>query len=821
MRNSYLILSILASLFSVNIHSTSPFSIRKINNKDGLSNNFIMDITQDSRGYIWIATEMGLNKFDGNKFTVYKTNNSGISSNELNCIMADPVKDILWIATQRDGLCAFDYATESFTSFTAVADDVDASVNTNDITDLKPSVDGGIWITTYHRGINHYNPNTGKFTHYYAHKIKELGGKQNWTAVDDSNGNLYVGHAGTGGMSIVSLKDFTCKNYRNNPEDPASLPGNEVRSIYKDKTGNVWVGTNNGLALFDPQTEKFIIFKHVFGDNTSLLANNVFHISQTNDGKLWIGMGAGGISILDLSANLFLSPEKVHFQNITTSEDEYGVSNANVRCIYQDSFHNIWIGCYGGGVNFIGHEHPPFRIWRYSDIASAPDQLSGKQSKALLFNDREELLVGNNGSIDIYKDNTFSPLFSTISRKMGQRQIQALYEDPQKNLWIASNRNDILIRNNVTGNLKAVFPEPGQVSDVHCFYEDKDKKVWIGTQNGLYSSPDGLHFAEESVINDRLPDRMVRSIVRDEEGKLWIGTFGRGLCVFDTENKLKWNFVTDNGFCSNAISHLYLDSKSRMWVATRGGLVKFSTVSRAEYEMFNEDTGPENSHIRAVIEDGRGDIWISTDSGISRFRETDEKFDNFNHYDGLDLCDFMDGSVARGPDGTLYFGAQDGLCSFNPRDIPQNKFPAPIAITQICTYSKQSQSKETETVFPVYSGKVELPYTSNTFRVSYHILDFSQSRQVEYAYIMEGLENAWYTMQREDHVTFRNLAPGKYTFRVKARIRNQEWSDGTDSITIIIHPPLWLTWWAKTLYIYWFYLQSFIGGYVPTNESYC
>ena len=201
--------------------------------------------------------------------------------------------------------------------------------------------DSGLWITHYHFGVDYYDRKTKLFTPYSSKNVKGLEGN-NWVSKEDGNGNLYIGHH-LRGLSIVSLKDRTAKNYQHDPNNPYSIPDNEVRALCIDKNKNVWVGTNNGLALFNPQSEKFITFKHIEGNENSLLSDQILDIKQMKDGTLWICTNMGGVSILNLRENTFISPEKITFSNITVTNDNHGLSGPNARSIIQDSFGNIWI----------------------------------------------------------------------------------------------------------------------------------------------------------------------------------------------------------------------------------------------------------------------------------------------------------------------------------------------------------------------------------------------------------------------------------------------------------------------------------------------
>ena len=217
--------------------------------EQGLSNNYVVDITQDNQGCVWIATESGLNKFDGRYFTVYNRNNSQISGNEHNALLSVPQDNTIWIGTQRDGISIFDVGSQTFETL-----DVYGGLITNDVTDLKMAADGGVWITHYHLGIDHYDRKTKKIECYSTSNVKGFTGR-NWTSCDDGKGHLYVGHVNDG-LSIIDLKTRTCENFRHSPDDPKSIPSNTVHAILMDSAERMWVGTENGLSLFNPVTNQ-------------------------------------------------------------------------------------------------------------------------------------------------------------------------------------------------------------------------------------------------------------------------------------------------------------------------------------------------------------------------------------------------------------------------------------------------------------------------------------------------------------------------------------------------------------------------------------
>ncbi len=338
--------------------------------------------------------------------------------------------------------------------------------------------------------------------------------------------------------------------------------------------------------------------------------------------------------------------------------------------------------------------------------------------------------------------------------------------------------------------------------DIISFFKDTDERIWAGTEYGIYSYADG-RLRKEEELNRQLQDRSVYGIVRDRQGKLWVGAYGGGVTIFDRNNKLLTKLNTNNHFCSNAINSLYMDAKGGVWIATRNGVGYIKDTSHPEeFELYGYKHGLEDTFVRAIYEDASGNIWLSTNDGISYWNKQKQKFDCYDYRDGIPMGNFIEGSACRTEDGTLYFGSLNGVCYFNPESLIAERQVAPVQIIECKGLDNQIESRSGETVLPASNGNIELPYDRNSFRILFTVPDYSQSGLVEYAYLIEGLENTWTNTLGESQVTFRNISPGEYTFKVKARLRNQEWDDSHIAIIKIhIYPPLWLTWYAKVFYI--------------------
>lgn len=792
-----ILLLALTALLTTGLYS-QPYAITPLGIEQGLSNNFVVSITQDKDGFLWFATEEGLNKFDGTRFINYYKHTSSISGNELNNIYADTSEPVIWVATQRAGLNAYNYEQNTLEVFTHDNKDTN-SLSTNDVTSIIPAADNNLWISTYHRGIEYFNKKTKKFTHYNTSTLTGLPSDNVWTMMDDGEGNLYIGHVAQG-MSILSLKDKKIKNYRYHPEEPGSIIGNEVRCIYKDSNNNIWVGTDKGLVLFNIETEKFIK-----PDNSpdSPLSHYIYDIRQMDDNKLWVASELNGISIIDLKQHFFMSSRQISMQHYTVGYNKYSLSNPTVRCIFLDSFRNIWLGTYGGGINFIGHTQPMFNAFSYSPIPDDMNSMNNRVALSLCLDAKERLWIGTDGGgINIFEKGKRIAVYNKEKNNLSHNTVQATFKDSEDNIWVGTFFGGVNFYNNKTGTFRQVKLNDTSDQDVRCFFEDTNHDIWIGTNKGVFvldlKNQNEIHHYNKN--NNNLPENLIRSIGQDDKGRMWIGTFGQGLAIYSPEMKLLSEFQEYNGFCSNTINHIFRDTHNRMWIATGEGLVCFSDQDSLKYQVFQRNDGLLNTYIRTVTEDENGNIWFSTNAGISCYLTALNQFRNYNYFDKTPMGSFIS-AVARDKKGTIYFGSINGVRYFDPVSVLSKREAPPVIITEMKIYEAQATRKDDKSIsyFNDGSKSISLNHKQNTFSISFSIQDYSLANQVDYAYKLKGIDDTWHTVE-ENSVTFRNIPPGNYEFQVSTRIRNQEWSENISSLSIHIAPSLWFSWWAKTLY---------------------
>lgn len=549
----------IVSLSSLEKISAQPYTIKRLGMEDGLSSNYTQKIIQDQKGYIWVATSSGLNRFDGQKFILYGQDNHKTEQNWINGLLADPTNDNVWVGTDQ-GLFYFDYPTGSMMPHATPLSHLDKN-----ITGLTAATDSGIWITHHTAGVIHWSAQDT--TCYTPQTVLGLKGPFQ-TAVDDGNGNLYIGHSEKG-LSIVSIKNNFCKNYRHIPGNQNSLPDNSVNVIYKDKSHNIWLGTNNGLVLFNPQKESFTTFRQMEDNEHSLLGNQVADIKQMNDGTLWISTYLGGVSIFNLLENTFTPPAQAIFTRITASNDGHGLSSPNAQSIIQDSFGNIWIGNYRGGIDFISHTQPLFNTITYKTEKYGHN--CNKQVWGLWADNNRQIWLGGEGELGIYKEGKEIEIIPLNQCRLNkQTHISVIHQDKHGDLWLGTHKHGVAIYHPDTKRITCIGDDKDGSLDILCFYEDTDGKIWIGTQSGLYSAYN-RELTQEDKINRLLTNKGIRSILKDKNGKLWIGA--KGLFLFDDKGQLFQELTTEQSFPIRSVNYLMEDSRKRIWVGTNDGIL--------------------------------------------------------------------------------------------------------------------------------------------------------------------------------------------------------------------------------------------------------
>lgn len=798
-----IILTFFCVLFFL-VHSSAQ-KIVKLGIEEGLSNENTISFAQDRDGFIWISTKDGLNRFDSNTFQVFKTSETetnSICSNVLNYVYADPFDDVIWIASERNGVDAYNYRSREFTHYGHDYGNPEKNdLAANGITHIDGDEHGNIWFATYDGGIDVLKRETGRFTNYNITNTPGLGSNFNWCVFYDSEERIYAGHV-TDGFSIINSKTGKAKNYRHNPNDPASLPDNTVTCIFIDSKKQIWIGTRNGLALFDPETGRMQNFFHDVKNPSSLSNNSIESILEPVDSELWFGTEGGGINIMKWNiAYKSADPKTIKFEHINFAVTPDGLSSPSVQTIFQDSFKNIWIGGYGSGINFIPNKEPFFNQINYLPLVDNKNSLNSKPVLGICTDSEDNVWIANgSGGICIYHDGKKIREITSINNSTKSLNVLSVFRDHVNDIWIGTADGRIFQYRNSTKSyhLLSCFDNLNNIP-IYNFFEDSEHNLWMSTDIGLYVYNTVTKQSKIFTLNNSdLIDNIVRAVTEDENGNIWVGALGGGLAVYD--KKLRLLYDLGSQFRFYYIFHLYRDSNNRIWVASQNDLYLFRNYNAKDVVRIGKSSGLAETNVRSIIEGSSGnEIWFSTANGISHIDLNTMHVSNFDAVNNIVYGDYLGGSVTKTRSGTIYFGSQNGVTWF--RQIPEKStITTPLAsFTGFAVTSNENYLGQFNDI--PFQDEIELNYNQNSFQISFNVLDYSMAKKVEFVYQMEGLDDDWYLVDKGHEVTFRNLNPGKYVFNLKTRIQNTEWSDNVNSLVVHINPPFWFTWWMILIYI--------------------
>ncbi len=773
---------------------------------DGLSQTIVYSIAQDNEGFMWFATEDGLNRYDGYHFSVirhdpedpnslgynhllsiffdsrgilwvgtfqkgldrydrendifihYLSDNgdpSTISNNIVNCIHEDSMGDI-WAGTDK-GLNRLDFSTGTFTRYLHDPEDP-TTIGADRVMTICRCADGYIWAGTDGGGLSRLDPKTGKFINYVHEPDNPASLPCNSISAlqSDSHGNLWIGTNG-GGVSVLDRKTGSFRNHEADPDDPERLSHPAVFAIHEDSNGIIWLGTNGGgLCRFDPATGKFLTFINDPNDPTSISYNEIYDIKEDRSDVIWLGTYGGGVNKFDLKRKKF-----VHFRY-----DPNGINSMGhpiVWSILEDEPGKLWIGTHGGGLDFLDRSTGIYTNYRHDP--EDPFSLSADIVRVVYKDTEGRIWVGTNGGgicrLDretgrfyCYRNDPEDP--SSISHD----QIRSMFEDSDGNLWVGTNGGGLNRLDRKTGAFTRYNHDPDDPSSItndfiRVIFEDRDGGFWIGTQGGGLNRMDresGTFFAYMNDPDDStsLNNDFVFSILEDARGFLWLGTWGGGFSSFDREKEIFTAYTDEDG----------LPSKS----------------------------------VYGALEDEYGNFWLSSNNGICRFDPREKVCKNYNERDGLQSNEFNGNSFFRAPSGEMFFGGTEGFNAFFPSDIKDNPFIPPVVITSFTKLNEEVRFDR-----PISDiDEIRLTHRDYVFSFEFAALEFSAPDKNQYAYKMEGLDQDWvYADHEKRFATYTTLPPGKYTFRVKASNNDGIWNEQGASVKIVILPPFWKTWWFR------------------------
>ncbi len=784
MKRLYLSLSVLAAMCASLCHALISEGGRNTYDlDDGLSNGYVTSMAEDSRGGIWVATESGLNRFDGKRFINYTKENSGLPANELNAVAQDPDNpDLVWVATQRNGLAIFSLDEMKF------KEPPHKDLWMSGVVSIKAAPNGGMWITDYLTGASFYNSATQELRKYNNTTVAGLPNKC-YTAIESQDGTLYVGHV-TEGLSAVDTTHHTFVNYR---MEDSPLPGDCIHDLMMAGNGYIWIGTDNGAALLNPWTKKITPFINNIRNNNSISAGAIRRIIELKDGSILFATTRGGTCMLPAGSFNYDNPENATFKTVTANSSTGSMECMNIHSVLEDRYGNVWIGQYRAGVNVITHVKPMFSRIEY--VRSSQSGTVHPSVWGCMADTNGIIWAGADGEVAKIDRNVKTYQMPGMNEE-NKTAVTSIIEEDDKNLIIGTVDQGAFRLNKDSGVFTEIDGLPANVRSIH---KDTARGILFCTNDSIWAlnSNRGIRLN----VNGIMSDHVIQCIERDAGGNLWVGTFGGGLNILSPTLYMKAVICEKNGFASNAVNDILKDSKGRMWVATRNGLVLFDRPTNpTKFRLIINPDDSGFSHIMAVAEDKDGNIWASSDNGVA-FVDTKTFGVTFHHTDNeTPLNTFSERGATIDKNGKVFLTSANGLISIDTRNNSIAGKEIPVVLSNFTTYKEGDNRKENEVQMRVTDGKVNLTHDQSMFRITFAIPDQGIMKYSTFAYKMVGYDDSWVELHNENSVAFRNLPPGHYKFLVRFRFKGNEWSTPEQIVDIRIAPPIWLSWWALTIY---------------------
>ena len=779
----------------------SDVKFRHISDEQGVSNSTINCIFQDSRGFMWFGTNDGLNRYDGSKVTVYKNDPNNKTSISDNCItnIYEDADHQLWIGTTYT-LNRFNPVTNAFTQY-KLGNTYSNGLSTDFITAICGYDKDNIWVGTMGGGLDLLNIHTRHVTHF-RHPKNGIGLTSDLICClfKDSRNNLWIGTQS--GMSILRSGRSTIENY-----NIAGLSNGyyNVVSITEDHDKNIWIARGPlGVGRFNPSDNKIRYFTHDDKDPGSLSGDFILQIHTDKQGNIWVGT-------LNQGLNLFNPKNNSFYRYYPKPESAGSLSNMSVSSIYDDNQGNIWIGTYHGGINLYIAQSDKFKTYRQGIDATT---LSYNDVKSFFEDGKGKLWVGTDGGgLNLFdrKTNTFHH-YKNIPNdptSLSSDAVHAVAEDASGNLWVGTWAGCLNMMDTKTGKFIRYRKNYGNkyspTSDfITCMYLDSRGNFWIGTAFGGLDLMDSKTHKFTPVTKD--PDGKtsflgddVISINEDKDNNVWFGTDNEGLNRYNL-NTHRFSHYFNHGEKKPTLGAIFTDSEGRVWVGQIG--LYLYDKQHDDFKLFTEKAGLSTASIKGITEGNKHNLWISTNTGITRFNPATGKFKLFNTYDGLQGMEFESNSVFKARDGELFFGGERGFNSFYPDEIKTNTFIPPVYITDFQVFNKPIMPGGKDSLLKTdisYTKKIVLNYQQSSISFTFIALNYIVNRNNQYQYKLQGLDKEWVKAGMERKASYTNLDPGTYTFRVRASNNDDVWNNKGASITIVITPPFWLTWWFRVL----------------------
>ncbi len=773
--------------------------------EQGLSNYAVTKIAQDQQGFLWIATEDGLNKYDGYTFTIYKpdpADSNSLPSRFVQMVYADRAGNV-YVGAGYDGLRRYNPDTDKFDRFKSDPKNPE-SLAGKSVNVILEDAHGGFWFGT-NAGLYRYDRQR-EAPRIYRHNPRDpttISNDNITSLCEDRTGAIWVGTSA--GLNRLAPGQNVFMHYRYNPNNPAGLSNDVISCLWEDRRGVLWIGTFAGLNRHDRQSDTIARCRYDPKDPQTFIPDVVFDIYEDSQATLWIATFHLGLWRYDKITERF-------FRYAHDPNNPHSLSEDRSSCIFEDRSGVMWVGTYRHGLNRYERRQDVFTRYPvprgggiYAILQDRHGELwMGTSNDGLLRYDREGKLLAH------YRHDPDNP--ATLITY----GILALHEDRHGELWIGTgyglNRYDAATRNFMRYLHEPLNPHNGDHYEVKAVYEDAAGELWIGTKgSGLCrfnrAQKTFTYYRHDPQNPQSLSGNNIWAITAAHNGDLWIGTFDGGLNRMKRESGTfaHYQFAanTPNRLSNNSIYALYVDASERVWIGTYSGGLNRLEPESGRIVHYTDKNGLPDNYVKGILSDDRGNLWLSTDRGLSKFDPERETFKNFTTQEGLLHNQFLSGAYYKNAAGKLFFGGEGGAIAFHPDSLQDSPHAPPVVITRFNVFDKPFP-------LPAAQTALQLSYQQNFFSCDFVALDYAAPNKNQYAYKLEGVDPDWVQSGTRHYASYTNVDPGEYVFRVKGANSDGVWNEDGASLRIMITPPFWRTWWFRFLAVAAVLLSGFI-----------
>ena len=768
------------------------YYFKNLSIRNGLSQNTVNAILQDRKGFMWLGTKDGLNRYDGLSFRKFKhdaANPRSIGNSFITSLYED-FNGNIWVGTDA-GVYIYYPEKEAFEEFDCQS--LEKTRIERSVSMIAGDKQGRVWIAVEAQGMFCYDARQKLLRNY---PLSEISSNIKCFTFD-SGGTLWLGFYGDG--LYYSKDNLATVHPYGSPEDgKREFEGGVITKIVQGNYNCLYIGSvKEGVSELNLTSGQVRNLLAIDESGESIFCRDLLPYS---DNELWIGTESG-IYIYNLRTAQF-----IHLR--ASLYDSYSLSDNAIYALYKDREEGLWIGSYFGGVDYYPRQYTYFAKYYPKNIANS---LHGKRVREFCRADDGTLWIGTeDGGLNHFNPKTKE--FHFFEPSAGFTNIHGLCMDGS-HLWVGTFSKGLRVIDTRTGVILRTYTE-GHTShslndnSIFSICRTSAGEIYLGTLFGL------LRYNRTQDNFDRIPElngKFVYDIKEDSYGNLWLATYANGAYCYDVSVRRWKNYVFDaedeKSLPYDKVLSVFEDSYRQIWLTTQGGGFCLFHPDTETFTRYGLKDGLPNDVVYQIVEDDDRFLWLTTNNGLVRFDPKTMEMKVFSTANGLPTNQFNYRSGFKDEAGNIYLGSINGFVAFDPRTFAENRQVPAVAITDFLLFNKEVPVGETDSPLKssiTFSDKVVLTADQNSFSFRIAALSYQAPRMNKLMYKLEGFDEGWLTIGESPLVTYSNLGYGDYVFKVKASNSDGVWNEQETSLHLSILPPFYLSGWAYCFYVLFF-----------------